>query len=151
MPTAACRSRPVRATGAVAPQDVVQRVRRDRVRECGRPGDQVSETLPPGLVRDHRVERLAGAPRADQRPSQLGECPERLTDRGRLVAELRFAGARGFTICPADDPVVGLHHRGGDERLPLDGADRENREATVVRGARGARRRSSAPPAGAAA
>ena len=71
--------------------------------------------------------------RADQRPPQLGECPERLADRGRLVAELRFAGARGFTIRPADDPVVGLHHRVGDERLPLDGADHENREAAVVR------------------
>ena len=96
-------------------------------------GDQVSETLPSGSVRDHRVECLAGLPRADQRRVQLGECPERLADRGRLVAELRLADARGFAIRSADDPVVGLHHRVGDERLPLDGADREDREAAVVR------------------
>ena len=124
-------SRRVAPETAVAPQDVIQRVRRDRVRERGSPGDQVSETLPSGSVRDHRVERLAGVPRADQRPPELGECPERLADRGRLVAELRFAGARGFAIRSAADPVVGLHHRVGDERLPLDGADRENREAVV--------------------
>ena len=67
---------------AVAPQHVVQRVRRDRVRERGRPCDKVSETLPSGTVRD---------------------------------------------------PVVGLHHRVGEKHLPLEGADRENREATVVR------------------
>jgi len=71
-------------------------------------------------------------------PSQFGECPKRLTDRGRLVPELRFAGARGFPIRSADDPVVGLHHWVGGERLPLDGADHENRQATVVREARGA-------------
>ena len=29
--------------------------------------------------------------------------------------------------------VVGLHHRAGEEHLPLDGADHENREAAVVR------------------
>ena len=29
----------------------------------------------------------------------------------------------------ADEPVVGLHHRVGEEHLPLDGADRENRRA----------------------
>ena len=28
---------------------------------------------------------------------------------------------------------MGLHHRVGEEHLPLDGADRENREAAVVR------------------
>ena len=72
-------------------------------------------------------------PRADQRRPQLGECPERLANRGRLVPELRFGGARGFAIRSADDSVVGLHHRVGDERLLLDGADRENREAAVVR------------------
>ena len=91
------------------------------------------ETLPSGTVRDHRVERLAGVPRADQRAPQIGECPERLADRGRLVAELRLAGACGFAIRPADDPVVGFHHRVGEERLPLAGADRENREAPVIR------------------
>ncbi len=96
---------------------VVQRVRRGRVR----------------LVRDHRVERRAGLPRVDQRRPQLGECPERLADQGRLVAELRFADACGLAIRSADDPVVGFHHRVGDERLPPDGADRENREAAVVR------------------
>ena len=32
----------------------------------------------------------------------------------------------------ADEPVVGLHHRVGEEHLPLDGADREDREAAVV-------------------
>ena len=47
--------------------------------------------------------------------------------------ELRFAGPGGFAIRSADDPVVGLHHRVGEEHLPLDGADRENREAAVVR------------------
>ena len=114
-------------------QDVVQRVRRGRVRERVSPGDKVSETLPSGTVRDQRVERLAGVPRTDQRPAQCGECPERLADRDRLVAELRFAGARGFAIRSADDPVMGLHHRISEERLPLDGADRENREAAVVR------------------
>ena len=36
-------------------------------------------------------------------------------------------------IRSADEPVVGLHHRVGEEHLPLDGADRENREAAVVR------------------
>ena len=112
---------------------MIQWVRRGRVRERGRFRDKGSEALPSGSVRDHRVERLAGPPCADQRRPQLGECPERLADRGRLVAELRLAGARGFTIRPADDPVVGLHHGVGDERLPLDGADPENREAAVVR------------------
>ena len=91
--------------------------------------DKVSETLPSGTVRDHRVERLAGVPRADQRRPQFGERPERLSDRGRLVPELPFAGTRGFAIRSADDPVVGLHHRVGEKQLPLDGADRENREA----------------------
>ena len=80
---------------------------------------------------------------------QIGECPERLADRGRLVPELRFAGPGGFAIRSADEPVVSLHHRVDEEQLPLDGADRENREAAVVRGARGARRRNSVPHAGA--
>ena len=112
---------------------MVQRVRRDRVCERGRPCDKVSETLPSGTVRDHRVERLAGVLRADQRRPQFGERPERLADRGRFVPELRIAGACGFAIRSADDPVVGLHHRVGEKHLPLEGADRENREATVVR------------------
>ena len=34
---------------------------------------------------------------------------------------------------PADDPVVGRHYGIGEEHLPLDGADRKNREATVLR------------------
>ena len=93
----------------------------------------------------------ASGGRWDQRRPQFGERPERLADRGRLVPELPFAGTRGFAIRSADDPVVGLHHRVGEKQLPLDGADRENREAAAVRGARGARRRSSVPPAGAAA
>lgn len=83
-------------------------------------GDKVAETLPSGAVRDHTVESLAGAPRADQRPPQLRECSERLADRGRLVPELRFAGPGSFAIRSADDPVVGLHHRVDEERLPLD-------------------------------
>ena len=37
---------------------------------------------------------------------------------------LRFAGPGGFAIRSADDP--------DEEQLPLDGADRENREAAVV-------------------
>ena len=63
----------------------------------------------------------------------LGEGPERLADRGRFVPELRFAGAHGGAIRPADDPVVGLHHGVGEEHLPLDGADCENRQATAFR------------------
>ena len=93
---------------------------------------KVAEALPSRTVRDHRVEGLAGVPRAEQRRPQLGECPERLADRGRLVPELRFAGPGGFAIRPADEPVVS-HHRVGEEHLPLDGADREDREAAVVR------------------
>ena len=44
-------------------------------------------------------------PRADQRTPQLGECPERLADRGRLVPELRFADTGGFrdTFCRRPD------------------------------------------------
>ena len=112
---------------------MVQRVRRGLVRECGSHGDKVSETLPSGTVRDHRVERFACVPRADQCRPQFGERPERLVDRGRFVPELRFAGTCGFAIRSADDPVVGLHHRVGEKHLPLDGADRENCEATVFR------------------
>ena len=59
------------------------------------------------------------------------KAPERLPDRGRLVRELRFAGTGGFAIRSADEPVVGLHRRVGEEQLPLDGADREDREAAV--------------------
>ena len=84
-------SRRVAAKTAVAPHDVIQRIRHGRARMRGRFGDKVAETLPSGTVRDHRVEGLAGVPRADQRPSQLRECPERLADRGRLVPKLRFA------------------------------------------------------------
>ena len=69
-----------------------------------------------------------------RRTPQLGECPERLADRGRLVPELRFADTGGFAIRSADDPVVGFHHRVDEEHLPLDGADRENREAAVLSG-----------------
>ena len=126
-------ARRVSAETAVASQDVIHRVRHGRARERGRLGDEVAETLPSGAARDHRVEGLAGVPRAEQRRPQLGECPERLADRGRLVPELRFAGPDGFTIRPADEPVVGLHHRVGEEQLPLGGADREDREAAVVR------------------
>ena len=126
-------SRRVAAETAVAPQDVIQRIRRGRARKRGRLGDKVAETVPSGTVRDHRVEGLASVPRVDQRPPQLGECPERLADRSRFVPELRFASPGGFAIRSADDPVVGLHHRVGEEHLPLDGADRENREAAVVR------------------
>ena len=61
-----------------------------------------------------------------------GERPERLADRGRFVPELRIAGACRFAIRSADNPVVGLHRVGG-KHLPLACADRENREATVVR------------------
>ena len=38
-----------------------------------------------GTVRDHRVGGLTGVTRADQRRPQIGECSERLADRGRLV------------------------------------------------------------------
>ena len=112
---------------------MIQRIRRGRARKRRGLGHKVAEALPSGTVRDHRVEGLAGVPRADQRLPQLGECLERLADRGRLVPELRFAGTGGFAIRSADDPVVGLHHRVGEEHLPLDGADRENRDAAVVR------------------
>ena len=50
--------------------------------------------------------------------SAIGECPERLADRGRLVPELRFAGPGGFAIRSADEPVVSLHHHVGEEHLP---------------------------------
>ena len=112
---------------------MIHRIRHGRARERGRLGDKVAEALPARTVRDHRVEGLAGVPRAEQRRPQLGECPERLADRGRLAPELRFAGPGGFAIRSADEPVVGLHHRVGEEHLPLDGADREDREAAVVR------------------
>ena len=112
---------------------MIQRIRHGRARERDSLGDKVAETLPSGTVRDHRVEGLAGVLRADQGPPQLSECLERLADRGRLVPELRFAGPSGFAIRSADDPVVGLHHRVGEKHLPLDGADRENREAAIVR------------------
>ena len=69
-----------------------------------------------------------------QPPPRLGECPERLADRGRLV---HFGGPGGFAMRSGDDPVVGSHLRVGEEHLPRDGADRENREVAVVRGARG--------------
>ena len=39
-----------------------------------------------------------------------------------FVPELRFAGAHGGAIRPADDSVVGLHHGVGEEHLPLDGS-----------------------------
>ena len=126
-------SRRVATETTVACQHMVQRVRRGLVRECSSHGDKVSETLPSGTVRDHRVERFACVPRADQCRPQFGERPERLVDRGRFVPELRFAGTCGFAIRSADDPVVGLHHRVGEKHLPLDGADRENCEATVFR------------------
>ncbi len=118
---------------AVAPQDVIQRVRRGRGRERGRPGDQGLRDPPirVGPRSPRRAPRRCPARRST--PSPARRCPERLANRGRLVPELRFGGARGFAIRSADDPVVGLHHRVGDERLPLDGADRENREAAVVR------------------
>lgn len=64
---------------------------------------------------------------------RIGEGPQGLAHRGGLVSELRFAGAHGGAIRSADDPVVGLHHRIGKHHLPLDGADRENREAAVLR------------------
>ena len=85
----------------------------------------------PSAITASRASPASRAP--DQLPPQLGECPERLADRGRLVSELHFAGPSGFAIRSADDPVVGLHHRVGEEHLPLDGADRENRDAAVVR------------------
>ena len=66
------------------------------------------------------------------------------------VPELRFAGRGGFAMRSADTGR-GFHHRVGEEHLPLDGADRENREAAVVRQFAEYRRRSSAPPGGAAA
>ena len=97
-------------------------------------GDQVSGPVRHGGPSSRRGARcLRCSRRADQRRPQLGECPERLADRGRLVPELRFAGTGGFAIRSADDPVVGFHHRVNEEQLPLDGADRENREAAVVR------------------
>ena len=76
--------------------------------------DKVSETLPSGTVRDHRVERLAGIPRADPAPSPVRRTPG--APRGPsavLVPELPFAGTRGFAIRSADDPVVGLHDGDG--------------------------------------
>ena len=45
--------------------------------------------------------------------------------RGGLGTELRFTGLGSFAIRSADEPVVALHHGGGEEHLPLDGADRE--------------------------
>ena len=55
-------------------------------------------------------------------------------DLGRLVPRAPLPRTLGsFAIRSADEPVVGLHHRVGEEHLPLDGADRENREAAVVR------------------
>ena len=130
-------ARRVAPEAAVAPQDVVQRVRRDRVRERGRPGDQVSETLPSGVGprSPRRAPRRCPARRAAPFPARrMPEAP-----RGPRPSRRRAAirSARGFTIRPADDPVVGLHHRVGDERLPLDGADHENREGGGCPGARG--------------
>ena len=63
----------VAAEAAVAPQDVIQRIRYGRARERGSLGDKVAETLPSGTVRDHRVEglasrRLGQAPAASDRP-----------------------------------------------------------------------------------
>ena len=59
-------SRRIAAETAVAPQDVIQRIRHGRTRERGRLGDKVAETLPSGTVRDHRV---GGRPRPARRPS----------------------------------------------------------------------------------
>ena len=53
--------------------------------------------------------------------------------RAAAVSSPSCAGAGGFSTRSADEPVVGLHHRVGEEHLPLDGADRENREAAAVR------------------
>ena len=64
----------------------------------GRLGDKVAEALPSRTVRDHGVEGLGRVPRAEQRRPQLGEYPERLVDRGRLIPELRFAGPGGVAI-----------------------------------------------------
>ena len=72
-------------------------------------------------------------PNGGRRPPRSRWLPPTLKpDRGRLAPELRFADT-GFAIRSGDDPVVGFHHRVDEEHLPLDGADRENREAAVVR------------------
>ena len=57
----------------------------------------------------------------------LGDLVAKAASRTAAVSspELRFAGPGGFAIRSADEPVVGLHHRVGEEHLPLDGADRE--------------------------
>ena len=68
-------ARRVAAEAAVARQHMVQRIRRDRGGKRGSRCDEVSETLPSGTVRDHRVERRARIPRADQRVPQSGEGP----------------------------------------------------------------------------
>ena len=65
-------------------------------------------------------------------PPRLGEYPERLADRGRFVSELHFGGTGGFAIRSGDDPVVDLTPASAGT-CPLDGADRENSEAAVVR------------------
>ena len=90
------------AGAAVAPQDVVQRVRRGRVRERGSLGDQVSETLPSGSVRDHRIERLVDAePAAVERFLEffaVSIANERTRAAcGRAVGQfLAWCGARGL-------------------------------------------------------
>ena len=65
--------------------DVIQRSRHGRARKRGRLGDKVAEPPHPGPVRDHRVEGLAGVPRADQRPPQLGECPGVVAGGGEIL------------------------------------------------------------------
>ena len=81
-----------------------------RRREGGRLGDKVAEAIPSRTVRDHRVEGLAGVPRADQRVvlregvvesttgavavGGVGSCSRRLSPKHRAAGLVGTATAR---------------------------------------------------------
>src|SRR5512147_3279240 len=90
--------------------------------------DPLSQRRPPAGSKHGFGQALYVFVSAHQGGAEVGELPQSLADGGALILHLGFALPLGFSIKPADDPLVRLQDRISDAGTPFDDASGEDRE-----------------------
>ena len=111
---------------------VGERIARHRIGQARGHSHQVAQPVPAQLARNGLFERRGMVPGLKQRPTEVGERPQRPVDCCLGVVDTGVAELGSLAPDPADDAIVSLDQGISDPRLPFHGAHRQDGQPSAV-------------------